>query len=63
MQLLLCLSTALMAGLALTRVVHLWKLPDVTAYLLAGILVGPYVIGALGIPGVGFNSMEEIQSL
>ena len=63
MQLLLCLSTALMAGLALTRVVRLWKLPDVTAYLLAGILVGPYVIGALGIPGVGFTSMEEIQSL
>ena len=63
MQLLLCLSTALMAGLALTRVVRLWKLPDVTAYLLAGILVGPYLLGALGIPGVGFNSMEEIQSL
>ena len=63
MQLLLCLSTALMAGLALTRVVRLWKLPDVTAYLLAGILVGPYLLGALGIPGVGFGSMEEIQSL
>ena len=60
MQMLFCLSTALMAGLVLTRVVRLWKLPDVTAYLLAGILVGPYLLGALGISGLGFTSMEEI---
>jgi Kef-type K+ transport system membrane component KefB len=62
MHMLLCLSGALMAGLILTRVVRLVQLPDVTAYLLAGILMGPYVLGALDIPGLGFNSMEQIET-
>ncbi len=62
MQMLLCLSVALFAGLGLTRVVRIFKLPDVTAYLLAGILVGPYVLGALGVAGLGFNSMEQIET-
>ena len=51
MQIMLSLSVALLAGLGLTRLVRLFKLPDVTAYLIAGILVGPYVLGALGVPG------------
>ena len=62
MHMLLCLSGALMAGLILTRAVRLVQLPDVTAYLLAGILMGPYVLGALDIPGLGFNSMEQIET-
>ena len=62
MQIMLSLSVALLAGLGLTRLVRLFKLPDVTAYLIAGILVGPYVLGALGVPGLGFTSMEELQS-
>ena len=41
MQIMLSLSVALLAGLGLTRLVRLFKLPDVTAYLIAGILVGP----------------------
>ena len=40
MQILLSLSVALLAGLGLTRLVRLFKLPDVTAYLVAGIFVG-----------------------
>ena len=62
MSVLLATAFALFAGLMMTRlfkVTHL-KLPDVTAFLIAGVLVGPFVIGRIGVPGLGFNSMEEI---
>ena len=62
MQLLLSLSVALFAGLLLSRLAKLVKLPAVTAYLVAGILIGPYLLGALGIKGIGFVSMEDIKS-
>ena len=62
MQALLSLSVALFAGLMLSRLAKLVKLPAVTAYLVAGIIIGPYVIGALGIPGLGFISMEDINT-
>ena len=62
METLLCLSVALFAGLMLSRVAKLLKLPAVTAYLVAGILVGPYVLGSLGISGLGFTSMESIDA-
>jgi len=62
MQVLLCLSIALFAGLMLSRLAKLLKLPAVTAYLVAGILIGPYLLGALGIEGIGFISMEDIKT-
>ena len=62
MQILLCLSIALFAGLMLSRLAKLVKLPAVTAYLVAGILIGPYLIGALGSEGIGFVSMEDIKT-
>lgn len=62
MQTLLTLSVALFAGLMLSRLAKLCKLPAVTAYLVAGILIGPYFIGALGIEGIGFTSMQSIKS-
>ncbi|MBO5906743.1 MAG: cation:proton antiporter [Clostridia bacterium] len=62
MQALLSISIALLAGLMLSRVAKLMKLPAVTAYLVAGILVGPYVIGAIGVPGLGFTSMADVES-
>ncbi len=62
MQVLLSLSIALFAGLMLSRVAKLLKLPAVTAYLVAGILVGPYVLGLIGIPGIGFISHEDVAS-
>ena len=62
MQALLSLSVALFAGLMLSRLAKLVKLPAVTAYLVAGILIGPYLLGALGIPGLGFISMEDVNS-
>ena len=63
MSVLLSISVALLSGLMMTRVVRPLKLPDVTAYLIAGILVGPYCLGALGINGIGFVSMESVDSL
>ena len=62
MEILLSLSIALFAGLMLSRVAKLVKLPAVTAYLVAGILVGPFFLGKIGIEGVGFISMEAIDT-
>ena len=65
MSALLATAFALFAGLMMTRlfkVMHL-KLPDVTAFLIAGVLVGPFVIGKIGVPGLGFNSMEELSQV
>lgn len=61
MQTLLSLSVALFAGLMLSRLAKIAKLPAVTAYLVAGILVGPYFIGAFGFEGFGFISMEDVD--
>ena len=63
MSILLSVSIALLAGLMMTRVLSPLKLPDVTAYLLAGVLVGPYCLGALGIGGLGFTSMDAVSTL
>ena len=62
MQVLLSLSVALFAGLMLSRLAKRVKLPAVTAYLVAGILVGPYCLGAFGFQGLGFVSMADIKS-
>ena len=63
MNILLSVSIALLAGLLMTRVFKPFKLPAVTAYLIAGVLIGPYCIGAFGLEGLGFSSMEEVGSL
>ncbi len=62
MQILLSLSIALLAGLMLSRVAKLLQLPAVTAYLVTGILIGPYCLGAFGVKGLGFISMADIKS-
>ena len=56
----LSLSIALLAGLLLSRPAKLVKLPAVTAYLISGVLIGPFVLGALNIPGIGIIS-EQIE--
>ncbi len=48
MRTLLSLSVAVLAGLLMTRVAKPLKLPSVTAYLVAGVLIGPYCLGLLG---------------
>jgi len=50
---LLTLSGALLAGLLLSRVARKLQLPAVSAYLVAGVLIGPFALGSLGIPGLG----------
>ncbi len=60
---LLSVSVALLAGLMMTRAFKPLKLPSVTAYLIAGILIGPYCIGQLGIEGFGFASHEAVEAL
>jgi len=62
MQTLLVLSIAMFSGLMLSRVTKKWNLPAVTAYLVAGILIGPYCLGRLGIEGIGFISSENVKS-
>ena len=63
METLLCLSVALAAGLLLSRFVKPLKLPAVTGYLIAGILIGPYCLGRLGVSGLGFQSMEQLSGM
>ena len=61
METILCISVALLAGLIMSRLVKLLQLPAVTAYLIAGILIGPFCLGRLGIPGIGFSSLEAVE--
>ena len=59
---LIALAVALIGGLMLSRLTKLVHLPAVTAYLLAGLLLGPFCLGLLKLPGLGFNSLEQVNS-
>ncbi len=63
MDVLICLAVAILGGLLLSRVAKKLHLPAVTAYLVSGLLLGPYCIGALGVQGLGFRSLEEVESV
>ena len=63
MTTLLSVSVAMLAGLLMTRVLKPMKLPAVTAYLIAGVLIGPYCLGALHIDGLGFTSADAVSRL
>ena len=63
METLLAISVALSAGLFMSRVVKPLKLPAVTGYLVAGILIGPYCLGLLGVKGLGFTSTEDVAAM
>lgn len=63
MNTLLSVSIAILTGLLMTRVLKPLKLPSVTAYLIAGILIGPYCLGNLGIEGIGFPSSDAVGKL
>ena len=47
----------------MSRLAKRLGLPAVTAYLIGGLLMGPYCLGALGLPGLGFNSAGQVASL
>ena len=61
METLFSISIALGAGLILSRLAKPLGLPSVTAYLVAGILIGPYCLGRIGIEGMGFVSHENVK--
>ena len=58
---LICLAVALVGGLLLTRLTKRLHLPAVTAYLVAGLLLGPFCLGGLKLPGLGFNTLEQVE--
>ncbi len=63
MDILLSVSVALLVGLLMTRAFKPLKLPAVTAYLIAGVLIGPHCLGTAGINGLGFTSHESVELL
>lgn len=63
MEFLLAIGVAMFAGLFLTRLTSKFNLPDVTSYLVAGLMVGPLCLGALGVPGLGFRSFEFVEEM
>lgn len=61
-EILICLAVALIAGLLMSRLAKVLKLPAVTAYLITGLLLGPFFLGKLDILGIGFNSLENVEN-
>lgn len=57
---LICLASAMIGGLMMSRLTKLLNLPAVTAYLVAGLLLGPFALGRLNIPGLGFQTLEQV---
>ena len=65
MDIIVSLAFTLLSGLLLTRVskyLHL-SFPDVTIYLLTGLLLGPFCLGRLSIVGLGFSNFDQVKSL
>ena len=63
MEYLLSIGIAMFVGLFLTRLTKRFNLPDVTSYLVAGLLIGPLGLGALGVPGFGFSSFDAVEKM
>ena len=63
MTTLLSVGVAMIAGLLVSRIARKFRLPAVTAYLVAGVLIGPYLLGALKIDGIGFNDASQLAAL
>ena len=63
-QLLICMSLSLIAGLLASRAAKAIRLPAVTSYLVAGLLLGPFFLGRLGLSGwgFGFGSLAQVES-
>ena len=63
-QLLIRMSLSLIAGLLASRAAKAVRLPAVTSYLVAGLLLGPFFLGRLGLSGwgFGFGSLAQVES-
>ena len=67
-QILVSISVSCLVGLLMSRVCKLLKLPAVTGYLIAGILVGCFCLGRFELPGglhLGFGdpNFEDLHGL
>ena len=62
MEFLITLAVAMIGGLLMSRLAKKVSLPAVTAYLVAGLILGPFCIGRLGITGLGFPSLEGVEA-
>jgi len=60
---LICLAVSMVGGLMLSRLTKLVHLPAVTAYLIAGLLLGPFCLGLLNVPGLGYNSAHQVEGM
>ena len=60
---LICLAVAVIGGLMMSRLTKRLNLPAVTAYLVAGLALGPFCLGAIGIEGIGFQSLHQVEGL
>lgn len=56
------LALSLLLGLLTTRVTKKFGLPAVTGYLISGILVGPFVLGRIGVAGLGFTDIGNVSA-
>ena len=59
---LITLAFSVLAGLLMSRVAKLVNLPAVTADLIAGLCIGPVLLGRLGRRGIGFSTLEDVDS-
>ena len=59
-QTLLSIAVCLFAGLMMTRALKRLHLPDVTAYLIAGVVVGTYCVGRFVLGGFSFGFNDAV---
>ena len=62
-MILLQMGILILTGLLFSKLAKLVKLPNVTGYLVGGLLVGPSVLGALGIPLITDEFLTEMNSV
>ena len=60
-KILICLAVCVISGLLMSRLAKLLQLPAVTAYLVSGLILGPFCLGRLGVPGLGFQTLEQVE--
>ena len=69
MNQILCIALALFVGLLSSRLMKVFRLPNVTGYLLAGVIFGPYVLGqyiggwSIDNPETSINAIKWISDV
>lgn len=59
----LTLGLAMIGGLAMSRLMKILHLPNVTGYLFAGLLIGPYLLPMIFGDGIHLLSLDAVHSL